>query len=195
VAYQEDKDMTYQQVVDNQPAKFELLLPGHPKPESYTLTHLSPYRLHQRCAEKFRVGRICLAADAAHLCNPWGGLGLTGGFADVSGLSECLLGIATGKADHSILDKYDEVRRGIYNSIINPVSTTNLQRVSMSDPDKALEDPVLAKLATASTDPKVRGELEKVSLIPIINLSCLINSSQGAYALCYDFTQHYNSKM
>jgi hypothetical protein len=101
VSYQEDTNLTFQQVVDNQPAKFEQLLPGHPKPGSYTLTNLNPYRLHQRCAEKFRVGRICLAADAAHLCNPWGGLGLTGG------LAECLVGIATGQADHSILDKYD----------------------------------------------------------------------------------------
>jgi 2-polyprenyl-6-methoxyphenol hydroxylase-like FAD-dependent oxidoreductase len=165
VSYQEDKNMTFEQVVENQPAKFEQLLPGHPKPESYKLTSLNPYRLHQRCAEKFRVGRIFLAADAAHLCNPWGGLGLTGGFADVTGLSECLIGIETGQADHTILSKYDEVRRGIYNSIIDPVTTKNFHRVSMSDPDHAIEnDPALAMLATLNTNPKVRQELEKVSL-------------------------------
>ncbi|MCJ1424708.1 hypothetical protein MMC29_002596, partial [Sticta canariensis] len=111
VAYREDKKVTLQEVLDRQPARYERILPGHPKPEDYTLTNISPYKVHQRCAERFRVGRICLAGDAAHLCNPWGGLGLTGGFADVTGLADCLEGIATGEADDRILDKYDEVRR------------------------------------------------------------------------------------
>lgn len=166
VSYQEDNNLTFQQVVDNQPAKFEQILPGHPKPGDYTLTNLNPYRMHQRCSPRFRVGRICLAADAAHLCNPWGGLGLTGGFADVTGLAECLAGIATGQADHSILDKYDEVRRSIYNSIIDPISTKNFYRVAKLDPDAAIKnDPVLAMCEAAKNDRKIKEELEKVHFV------------------------------
>lgn len=134
--------MTLQEVLDNQPARYERLLPGHPKPGNYTLTNISPYKLHQRCAERFRVGRICLAGDAAHLCNPWGGLGLTGGFADVTGLAECLEGIATGQADDGILDKYDEVRRSIFLTVIDPISTANFLRISNLDSDAAItKDP------------------------------------------------------
>lgn len=179
VSYQEDVNMTYQEVVDNQAAKFEKILPGHPKPADYKLVSLNPYRMHQRCAERFRVGRICIAADAAHLCNPWGGLGLTGGFADVAGLADCLVGISTSQADHSILEKYDEVRRSIYKTFIDPISTKNFFRVAKLDPDKAVEnDPFLAKWVTAKNDPVVREELDK-----------------GMSAISYDFTQHYNSKL
>jgi 2-polyprenyl-6-methoxyphenol hydroxylase-like FAD-dependent oxidoreductase len=97
------------------------MLPGHPKPGDYRLLNVGPYRIHQRCSERFRVGCICLAADAAHLCNRFGGLGFTGGLVDVGGLAECLAGINSGRADDSILDKYDEIRRELYHSVINPV--------------------------------------------------------------------------
>ena len=129
--------------------------------------------MHQRCAEKFRVGRVCLAADAAHLCNPWGGMGLTGGFADALGLADCLVGIATGQADQSILTKYDEVRRYIYHSFVDPVSTSNFMRVSTSDPDTVLEtDPILGMCAAAKNDPKVKEDLDNVLYMSPIIVSC-----------------------
>ena len=163
VAYQEDKNMTLQEILENQPAQYERLLPGHPRPDEYTVTNISPYKLHQRCAERFRVGRICLAGDAAHLCNPWGGLGLTGGFADVMGLAECLEGIVTGQADEDILDKYDEVRRSIFHTYIDPVSTANFLRVSALGTDEAIEkDPFIAMCVAAKSDPKVKEQMEKV---------------------------------
>lgn len=34
------------------------------------MINFSPYKIHQRLAEHLRVGRVLLAADAAHLCNP-----------------------------------------------------------------------------------------------------------------------------
>lgn len=165
VSYREDGSKTLRQILDDHPARFERLLPGHPKPEDYTVLNISPYRLHQRSAEKYRVGRICLAADAAHLCNPWGGLGLTGGFADAIGLSECLIGIHMDRADQRILEKYDEVRRSIYRNFTDPVSTTNFMRVSTSDPDTILEkDPVLATVARMEGDSKTRDDFDRVCL-------------------------------
>lgn len=171
VSYNEDTKLTFQEVVDNQPGKFERMLPGSPKPEEYTLVNINPYRMHQRCSDKFRVGRICLAADAAHLCNPWGGMGLTSGFADVAGLAECLEGIAAKQVDDSILDKYDEVRRTLFYSVIDPISTGNFLRVSTLDPDKALEkDHILAMCAAAKKDPKVRETLDQV--FTLLALKC-----------------------
>lgn len=176
VSYGEPADMPFEQVRNRQPWKYETMLPGKPKPGEYRLTNINPYRIHQRCAEKLRVGRVCLAADAAHLCNPFGGLGLTGGIVDVGGLSQCLIGIAEGKATDDILDKYDEVRRRIWHEIINPVSSGNFVRVS-SDPD-----------TIAGTD-----ELIQMSLKAWDNDEVLKAQHAFAYGICHDFSQYFNS--
>jgi 2-polyprenyl-6-methoxyphenol hydroxylase-like FAD-dependent oxidoreductase len=70
VTYGEVPGFTREEYLARQPMKYEQMLPGHPKPGAYRITNVSPYKIHQRCAEKMRVGRFLLAADAAHLCNP-----------------------------------------------------------------------------------------------------------------------------
>lgn len=70
VTYGEQPGFSREELKVRLPLKFELMLPGHPKPDRYKLANFSPYRVHQRLAEKMRVGRFLLAADAAHLCNP-----------------------------------------------------------------------------------------------------------------------------
>lgn len=70
VTYGEIPGLSHEELLARQPAKFQMILPGHPKPDGYKLASISPYKVHQRLAEKMRVGRILLAADAAHLCNP-----------------------------------------------------------------------------------------------------------------------------
>ncbi|KAI0203686.1 FAD binding domain-containing protein [Astrocystis sublimbata] len=175
VTYGESPGLTWDEMRERQPWKYETMLPGHPKPEDYKMIMVSPYKMHQRCAPSFRVGRILLCADAAHLCNPWGGMGITGGFVDVGGLYDCLAGIWDGKADESILDLYSEKRIEKWKDVINPVSSGNFKRVSDSDPDTLLErDPVLQACKAAENDPEAQ---KKMAL--------------AGFALCYDFTQHY----
>lgn len=175
VSYGEPADMPFEEVLKRQPWKYKMMLPGKPGPEDYRVASIYPYRIHQRCAEKFRVGRVCLAADAAHLCNPFGGLGLTGGIMDVGGLSQCLIGIYEGKTSPDILDKYDEVRRKIWHDIINPVSSGNFVRVS-SDPDKVAEtDEIIQMSRKAWEDDEV-----------------LKQQHAFAYSICYDFAQHFD---
>lgn len=70
VSYGEIPGLSNEELLARQPKKFEQMLPGHPKPGDYKITNISPYRIHQRLAKEMRVGRIILAADAAHLCNP-----------------------------------------------------------------------------------------------------------------------------
>ena len=71
----------------------------------YRIDNFSPYRVHQRCAPTFRVGRVLLAGDAAHACNPCGGLGLTGGVIDADALSDVLGAViqARGRARARLL--------------------------------------------------------------------------------------------
>ena len=70
VTYGEHGGLTPEELRERQPGKFAAFLPGNPTPDQYELVNFSPYRVHQRCAEKLRVERFLLAADAGHLCNP-----------------------------------------------------------------------------------------------------------------------------
>lgn len=70
VTYGEEGGLTYDQMRERQPEKYKAFVPGSPEPDEYNIVNFSPYKIHQRLAEHLRVGRILLAADAAHLCNP-----------------------------------------------------------------------------------------------------------------------------
>jgi hypothetical protein len=81
-------------------------------------------------------------------------MGLTGGIADIGSLYDALVGIHTGQADDSILDKYDEVRRRIWHDIINPISSDNMTRLfKYSGPDEAMEKDPFFKLVTRMQNP------------------------------------------
>ncbi len=70
ITYGEIGGLTTEELRARQPGKFATFLPGHPGPKDYQIVNFSPYRIHQRCVDKMRVGKFLLAADAAHLCNP-----------------------------------------------------------------------------------------------------------------------------
>lgn len=75
-----------------------------------------------------------------------GGLGLTGGIADVGSLYDALMGIHKGLADESILDKYSEIRKKIWTGLIDPMSRGNFRRLNDQDPDKARENDEFFKM-------------------------------------------------
>src|SRR5271170_2021553 len=113
VSYGEDASLSYDEARANLDNKFNAIFPG-PKPVKYDLRMFSPYKLHQRRSSKFRVGRVLLAGDAAHACNPFGGMGLTGGLCDAGGLADCLIGVLRKGCGDDLLDKYAEIRRNIF---------------------------------------------------------------------------------
>src|SRR3989449_8438381 len=76
------------------------------RPEPYGIPYASIYRVHQRVAKDWRVGRILLAGDAAHLNNPLGAFGLNGGLHDAILLAEYL-----GRVWRSEADERSEERR------------------------------------------------------------------------------------
>ncbi|MCE2878946.1 MAG: FAD-dependent monooxygenase, partial [Comamonadaceae bacterium] len=45
----------------------------------FALQEVRPYRVHKRLASRWRLGRLFIAGDAAHLNNPKGGMGMNGG--------------------------------------------------------------------------------------------------------------------
>jgi 2-polyprenyl-6-methoxyphenol hydroxylase-like FAD-dependent oxidoreductase len=144
--------------------KFNAMFPG-PKPVTgkYDLKLFSPYKLHQRCSSKFRVGRVVLAGDAAHACNPFGGMGLTGGLCDAGGLSDCLIGIFRKGCSDDLLDKYAEIRRNIFLTVLSsncfsdvkvtdPISRENIERCYKLNPETAATDYEMFRKMNESED-------------------------------------------
>jgi len=182
VTYGEKGGLSFDELKARQPEKYRAFLPGNPTPEKYEIVNFSPYKVHQRCVDRMRVGRFLLAADAAHLCNPFGGLGLTGGIADIGSLYDSFVGIHVGLADaDEILDKYDEVRRKIWHDVINPRSQENMRRLfQYESADEFMEkDPfykVLKEMEMAK-EAEADGELQP----PLANVRrpfpCLAKSS------------------
>lgn len=91
-------------------------------------------------------------------------MGLTGGFADVGGLYDCLYGICSGQADDSILDKYDEIRRDKYLNVIDPISSGNLRR--LWDPSTIEDDEFIKMVRRARMDRDFAAEMRQVTRPP-----------------------------
>ncbi len=119
------------------PERYALFAPGLAdcKPEA-----VSPYRVHDRCVQQFRVGRVLLAGDAAHVVNPVGGLGLTSGLLDASSLCEALVAVIHGERDEAVLDAYAAERRRIFLEVVSPMAKENRRRVGESDPQRREAD-------------------------------------------------------
>jgi 2-polyprenyl-6-methoxyphenol hydroxylase-like FAD-dependent oxidoreductase len=71
---------------------------------------LSTWRVNVRMAERFRVGRVFLAGDAAHVHPIAGGLGMNTGIQDAYNLGWKLALVLTGRAGDQLLDSYEAER-------------------------------------------------------------------------------------
>lgn len=81
------------------------------KPDVVT-HHRTIYRVHQRVAKSFRLGRVCIIGDAAHLNNPLGGFGMNSGIHDAFNLCPKLVDILKDGADaEALLSKFDRERQ------------------------------------------------------------------------------------
>ena len=112
-----------------------------PEAKDYRLDAYSPYRMHQRAASTFRVGRVLLAGDAAHATNPSGGYGLVSGLFDAYLLYKTLTRVVQGKASEQELEKYAEDRRRIFLEVVSPAATENKRIIfDTSDPAQRAAD-------------------------------------------------------
>ena len=69
------------------------------------------YSHHVRIAERWRVGRVFLAGDAAHAMPPWIGQGMSAGVRDAANLCWKLAAVIGGNAPDSLLDSYEAERK------------------------------------------------------------------------------------
>lgn len=71
------------------------------------------WAMTSQLAERYRVGRVFLAGDAAHRFPPTGGYGLNTGVADVHNLAWKLAGVLAGSLPGGVLDSYETERRPV----------------------------------------------------------------------------------
>lgn len=105
-----------------------------PSPEPYEVVHRNLYITHQRVAATFRMGRVLLAGDAAHVNNPIGGMGLNGGIQDAANLCEKLAKVLLEGASERLLDLYNLQRRTVAIEFVQEQSIANKKRLEASDP-------------------------------------------------------------
>ncbi|HEU0042869.1 MAG TPA: FAD-dependent monooxygenase, partial [Jiangellaceae bacterium] len=79
--------------------------------QDYDLVWSSVYSFHARIADRFRVGRVLLAGDLAHLVAPFGARGLNSGVGDADNSAWKIAFVLRGWAHPGLLDSY-EIERG-----------------------------------------------------------------------------------
>jgi 3-(3-hydroxy-phenyl)propionate hydroxylase len=72
----------------------------------YEIKWLSTYRFHQRVVQRFRIGDVFFAGDAAHALPPYGARGMNSGIQDADNLAWKLAEVLNGRADPGLLDTY-----------------------------------------------------------------------------------------
>jgi 3-(3-hydroxy-phenyl)propionate hydroxylase len=167
--YSEDAGLPEATIRERMNAFYEVTLPGDKK---FELVQYSPYRMHQRAAERFRVGRVLLAGDAAHVTNPTGGMGLTSGLFDAYVLYEALAAVIDGEVADDVLDRYSLERRLAFLEQASPLASETKRLVyGSTDPARLDQDLIMLRKMSASRDLQHQMNLatlrlETPSLVP-----------------------------
>jgi 3-(3-hydroxy-phenyl)propionate hydroxylase len=103
-------------------------------PGPFEIGHRTLYRIHQRVAKQWRVGRVALVGDACHMNNPLGGMGMNGGLHDAFSLAAKLHAIVSGAGSEELLDLYERQRRGVCVSFVQQHTISNKRLMEEVNP-------------------------------------------------------------
>lgn len=84
----------------------------------HSIPWVSKYQMNARIAEHYRVGKVFLAGDAAHVHPPTGGQGLNTSIQDAYNLGWKMAASLRG-AGEELLDSYEQERRPIAESLLH----------------------------------------------------------------------------
>lgn len=116
------------------PARIQERMQGVlPNPAGYEIRHRTAYRVHERVAGSYAMGRVFLAGDAAHINNPLGGMGMNGGVHDAFNLAEKLTRVWRGE-DLSVMERYSRQRRKVALDVVQQQALRNRQLLNQRDP-------------------------------------------------------------
>ena len=127
---------------------------------NYEIDHITLYKVHQRVAKTFKLGRAFLIGDAAHINNPLGGMGMNGGIHDAVNLATRLAAVWRGEADEAELERFDKQRRLVTLEYIQKYTIQN--KKNLESPG----DEFRQSLQAIAADPaRTRDYLMRVSMI------------------------------
>jgi 3-(3-hydroxy-phenyl)propionate hydroxylase len=136
----------------------------HAQGRPYEVRHKVIYRVHQRVASEWRVGRVLLAGDAAHLNNPLGAFGLNSGIQDAVNLADKLGRVWRGEGSEELLDLYVRQRRLACVDQVQAMSIRNKRLLEERDP-KVQRERMEELVATANDRELARAFLLESSMI------------------------------
>jgi len=135
-----------------------------PHSRRYAIVYRNLYSVHQRVAKTFRVGRVLLVGDAAHVNNPVGALGLNSGIHDAVNLAQKLVAVWRGEADEELMSLYERQRRAVNIEYVQSESIRNKKLLEERDPKVRAER--LEEVRSTATDRKrAREYLLRSSMI------------------------------
>ncbi|WP_428954657.1 FAD-dependent monooxygenase [Streptomyces sp. cg35] len=91
---------------------------------------MSRFHSDERQAPHYRVGRVLLAGDAAHVHTPAGGQGMNTGLQDAANLGWKLAAVVGGRAADALLDTYEAERHPVGKAVLR--SSGGLVRMAMA---------------------------------------------------------------
>ncbi|OWK37796.1 FAD-dependent oxidoreductase [Fimbriiglobus ruber] len=97
------------------------------------------YRVNVRLADRFRMGRVFLAGDAAHVHSPAGGQGLNTGVQDAYNLGWKLGAVLRG-APETLLDSYEAERLPVAAHVLGMTSALHKRWANGGTPRSAADD-------------------------------------------------------
>lgn len=123
----------------------------------YDLVWRSVYRFHSRVADQFRVGRVLLAGDNAHVFSPFGARGLNSGVCDVDNAAWKLAFVLRGWAPPRLLASYHHERHPA--ALENREVTAGTMRF-LAPPDATARQWREQVLARAAADPATAAQVD-----------------------------------
>ena len=161
-----------EEVYGRVPQRLKKYLRGVPV-EDIKIDQIARYNVHQRCAKTFRVGRVFLAGDAAHLTQPMylllqnnlicsGGYGLTTGITDAATLGDALAATIKDEklhllGDRDLLEEYNTLRRETFLKVTNERSIA-AKKICQMDPEHIPQE-FLDHLKAQEQDPALGREM------------------------------------
>ncbi|WP_405781568.1 FAD-dependent monooxygenase [Streptomyces sp. NBC_01378] len=92
---------------------------------------MSRFHSDERQAPAYRVGRVLLAGDAAHVHTPAGGQGMNTGLQDAANLGWKLAAVVNGRAGEALLDTYEAERHPVGKAVLR--SSGGIVRLAMAN--------------------------------------------------------------
>ncbi|MFD3838882.1 FAD-dependent monooxygenase [Streptomyces sp. NPDC058642] len=122
---------------------------------------LSRFHSDERQAPRYRVGRVFLAGDAAHVHSPAGGQGMNTGLQDAANLSWKLAAAVQGWAPDGLLDTYETERHPVGKAVLR--SSGGLVRLARAQSPALRAVRVLVSAVGNAVGPARRKALGQIS--------------------------------